>query len=83
MPALIVSVYGRKIGTTVYSVTFLGFSIASFSAFLILKEGSKIVGLKYMFWIFTGIQLVAVILVNIIDFTVKYKKAKIFPEIVK
>ncbi|KAL4509367.1 hypothetical protein ABPG72_018298 [Tetrahymena utriculariae] len=81
LPAQIVRVYGRKIGTTIYSVTFIGFSISSFTAFYILKYASKSIGLKYMFYIFTGIQSLALILVQFIDFKVKYRKKKLNQEI--
>lgn len=67
-PALITRIYGKKIGTSIYGITFFGFSLASFIQFFLVKEVQLAIDWGYTFWVFTGIQILALVVSNIIRF---------------
>jgi len=49
LPALVVKVYGNKIGALIYSVTFIGFSISAFTATALLLLTKNVLELKNVF----------------------------------
>lgn len=68
MPALIARIFGKKVNTTIYAVTFLGYVLASFVQFFFVKILKASIGWGDTFFVFTGIQVFALILSHIIKF---------------
>ncbi|EAS03513.1 MFS transporter (macronuclear) [Tetrahymena thermophila SB210] len=67
-PTLVARVYGKKIGTQIYGITFFGYTIASFLQYFVLIEIKNAAGWRATFWIFTGIQIFAIIISQFVKF---------------
>lgn len=61
MPATITKIFGKSHGTTIYGITFTGFTLSAWFAFFAVANIEDSIGWGNLFWIFTGIQLVALL----------------------
>ncbi|EAS03508.1 MFS transporter (macronuclear) [Tetrahymena thermophila SB210] len=74
LPATITKIYGKKIGNIIYGVTFSGFTIAGFFQFFVVTKVQTAIGWGNMFWVFTGVQLLAIIFTFFVKFEINWKE---------
>ncbi|KAL4509365.1 hypothetical protein ABPG72_018296 [Tetrahymena utriculariae] len=67
-PTLSARIFGKKIGTQIYGVTFLGFSCASFIQYFVVMEVQNAIGWGNTFWVFTVLLITALIIAQFVRF---------------
>jgi len=55
LPAVVSKMFGNRVGTSVYGLTFIGFTIAGWTQFFLVRSIQQIIGWDGLFRIFTGI----------------------------
>ncbi|EAR95978.2 oxalate/formate antiporter family transporter (macronuclear) [Tetrahymena thermophila SB210] len=73
LPALVAKIFGKKVGTTIYGITFTGFTIAGWIQFFLVRQVQQDIGWGNLFLIFTVIQILSLIYFKDIDFNFDWR----------